>query len=75
MVRVASNGPTWFSLWSIDALGDDHIALSATVNEIPHAEAGRSQRAAALAALLDRLEAERGRVDPQQVEEFRHLLR
>jgi hypothetical protein len=59
----------------IDALGDDDAALSATVNEILHSEVERRRRVAALAALLDRLEAERGPVDPQEVEEFRHLLR
>lgn len=59
----------------IDALGDDDAALSATVNEILRGEVERRRRAAALAALLDRLESERGPVDPQEVEEFRQLLR
>lgn len=58
----------------IDALGDDDAALSATVNEILHSEVERRPRVAELAALLDRLEAGRGPVDPREVEEFRNLL-
>ncbi len=58
----------------IDALGDDDVALSATINEILRDEVERRQRAAALAALLDRLADERGPVDPDEVAEFRRLL-
>ncbi len=58
----------------IDALGDDDVGLSATINEILHDEVERRQRAAALAGLLGRLEDERGPVDPDEVAEFRRLL-
>jgi hypothetical protein len=58
----------------IEALGDDDVGLSATINEILHDEVERRQRAAALAALLGRLEDERGPVDPDEVAEFRRLL-
>jgi hypothetical protein len=58
----------------IAALGDDDAALSATVNEILREEVERRQRAAALAALLTRLEEERGPVDLDEVAEFRRLL-
>ncbi len=59
----------------IEALGDDDIALSATINEILRDEMQRRQRAAALAALLARFEEERGPVDPDEVVDFRRLLR
>lgn len=59
----------------IDALGDDEVALSATVNEILRTEVERRRRAEALASLLDRLETERGPVDDDEVQEFRRLLR
>lgn len=59
----------------VDALGADEVALSATVNEILRFEVERRRRAGALAGLLDRLEAERGSVDRDEVEEFRRLLR
>ena len=59
----------------IEALGDDDIALSATINEILRDEMQRRQRVAALAALLARFEEERGPVDPDEVVDFRRLLR
>lgn len=59
----------------IAALGDDDVALSATINEILREEVERRQRAAALAALLTRLEEERGPVDPDEIADFRRLLR
>lgn len=59
----------------VEALGGDDVALSATVNEILRGEVERRQRAAALAGLLARFEDERGPVDPDEVEEFRRLLR
>lgn len=59
----------------VEALGADDVALSATVNEILRSEVERRQRAMALAGLLTRLEVERGPVDPDEVEEFRNLLR
>lgn len=59
----------------IAALGDDDVALSATINEILRHEVERRQRAAALSALLARLESERGPVDPDEVAHFRRLLR
>lgn len=58
----------------IDALGGDDVALSATVNEILREEVERRQRAAALAGLLERLEDERGPVDPHEVAQFRRQL-
>ncbi len=58
----------------IDALGDDDVALSATINEILRDEVERRQRAAALAGLLARLAEERCPVDPDEVAEFRRLL-
>lgn len=58
----------------IDVLGDDDVALSATINEILREEVERRQRAAALAGLLSRLEDERGLVDPDEVAQFRRLL-
>lgn len=59
----------------IDALGDDDLALSTTVNEILRDEVQRRQRAKALAAHLARLEGERGPVDADEVAAFRRLLR
>jgi hypothetical protein len=59
----------------IEVLGADDAALSATINEILRAEVDRRQRAAALAKLLARLEDERGPVDPDEVADFRRLLR
>jgi len=59
----------------VEALGDDDVALSATINEILHDEVERRERAAALAGLLARLEDTRGPVDPDEVENFRCLLR
>ncbi len=59
----------------IDALGGDDVALSTTINEILRGEVERRQRAAALGDLLARLEEERGPVDPDEVAEFRRLLR
>ncbi|MGH9126474.1 MAG: hypothetical protein ACRDZ8_17365 [Acidimicrobiales bacterium] len=59
----------------IAALGDDDAALSATINEILREEVERRQRASALADLLGRLDEERGPVDPDEVAEFRRLLR
>lgn len=59
----------------IEALGSDEAGLSATVNEILHKEVERRQRTTALARLLDGLAEERGAVDPDEVAEFRRLLR
>ncbi|MDQ1426838.1 MAG: hypothetical protein QOK39_314, partial [Acidimicrobiaceae bacterium] len=59
----------------VAVLGDDDVALSATINEILREEVDRRQRAAALADLLTRLEEERGPVDADEVSEFRRLLR
>jgi hypothetical protein len=58
----------------VAALGDDDVALSATINEILREEVERRQRSAALAGLLARLEEERGPVDPDEVADFRRLL-
>jgi len=59
---------------TLDALGGDDVALSATINEILRDEVERRQRATALAGLLARLEDERGPVDPDEVAHFRRLL-
>lgn len=58
----------------VEALGGD-VALSTAINEILRAEVERRQRASALAELLARLADERGAVDPNEVEDFRRLLR
>lgn len=58
----------------VAALGDDDMALSATINEILHEEVERRRRAAALSDLLGRLEQDRGPVDAAEVAEFRRLL-
>ncbi|HVF15213.1 MAG TPA: PIN domain-containing protein, partial [Acidimicrobiales bacterium] len=54
-----------------EVLGDDTGALSAAVNEVLHTEIERRQRAAGLARLLEGLAAERGPVDPADVDELR----
>lgn len=59
----------------IDALGDDDLALSTTINEILRDEVQRRQRAKALAGYLSRAEGERGPVDPNEVADFQRLLR
>jgi hypothetical protein len=59
----------------VEALRGDEAGLSAAVNAILRTEVERRRRAAALAGLLERLEAERGPVDQGEVEEFRRLLR
>ncbi len=59
----------------IDALGDDDLALSTTINEILRNEVQRRQRTKALSEHLARLDAERGPVDPDEVADFRRLLR
>jgi predicted nucleic acid-binding protein len=56
-----------------DVLGDDDEVLSAAVNEVLQNEVERRQRGAALARLLRNLAAERGPVDPADVEEFRRI--
>ena len=53
----------------------DEAGLSATINEILRQEVERRQRVAALEDFLARLEDERGPVDPNEVAEFRRLLR
>jgi len=58
----------------VAALGDDPNALSATVNTILSDEIARRERRAALAAFVDRLDAEFGKPDPAEVERFRRLL-
>jgi hypothetical protein len=58
----------------VAALGDDPNALSATVNSILSDEIARRARQAALAAFVDRLDAEFGPPDPVEVERFRRLL-
>ena len=58
----------------VESLGADEAALSRTVNEILHEEIERRDQAAALLRLLARLAAERGPVDPAEVEEFDRLL-
>jgi len=57
----------------VEVLGGDEEALSAAVNEVLHHEIERRQRATALARLLDGLAAERGPVDPAEVDEFRRV--
>ena len=59
----------------VRALGEDDATLSSTINSILQDEVDRRQRRAALASLLDRLEAERGPVDQDRVDEYRRLLR
>jgi hypothetical protein len=59
----------------VRALGEDDATLSSTINSILQDEVDRRQRRAALTSLLDRLEAERGPVDQDQVNEYRSLLR
>ena len=59
----------------VRALGEDDATLSSTINSILQDEVDRRQRRAALASLLDRLEAERGAVDQDRVDEYRRLLR
>ncbi len=59
----------------IEALGVDDAGLSATINVILRHEVERRQRATALAGLLASLEEDRGAVDPDEVEQFRRLLR
>ncbi len=56
-----------------DVLGDDDEALSSAVNEVLQDEVERRQRGAALARLLRILTAERGPVDPADVDDFRTL--
>ncbi|MEA2901226.1 MAG: hypothetical protein QOH36_1113 [Actinomycetota bacterium] len=56
-----------------DVLGDDDELLSAAVNEVLRNEVEKRQRGAALARLLRILAAERGPVDPAEVEEFRRV--
>lgn len=58
----------------VEALDDDGAALSATINEILRKEVDRRQRRAAMARMLDRLDEERGPVDPEEVAKFRRLL-
>lgn len=55
--------------------GDGDRRLSPEVNAILRAEKTRRERARALEALLNRLEAERGPVDPAEVTHFEALLR
>jgi hypothetical protein len=59
----------------VQALGEDDATLSSTINSILQDEVDRRQRRAALATLLDRLETQRGPVDPDRVNEYRRLLR
>lgn len=59
----------------IEALGADDVGLSTTINVILRDEVERRHRAAALTRLLEHLEEERGPVDPDEVEQFRQLLR
>lgn len=59
----------------VEALGGDDQGLSATINDILRSEVERRQRAVALTALLVRLDDERGPVDPDEVADFRRLLR
>lgn len=56
-----------------EVLGDDDEALSAAVNEVLRDEMERRAQAAARARLLRILTAERGPVDPAEVDEFRRL--
>ena len=58
----------------VSALGDDPVALSATVNAILLAEIERRSRHAALGSFLDRLTAEHGEPDPELVDHFAKLL-
>ena len=59
----------------VRALGEDDATLSSTINAILQDEVDRRQRRAALASLLDRLEAERGPVDQGLVDDYRRLMR
>ena len=56
-----------------EVLGDDDELLSAAVNEVLQNEVEKRQRGAALARLLRILAAERGPVDPAEVDEFRRV--
>ena len=58
----------------VESLGADEAALSRTANEILREEIERRSQATALLGLLARLAAERGPVDPVEVEEFDRLL-
>jgi hypothetical protein len=58
----------------VEALGDDPVALSATVNAILSEEIARRERRTALAGFVDHLDAEFGEPDPAQVQRFRDLL-
>jgi predicted nucleic acid-binding protein len=57
----------------VEVLGDDEEALSAAVDEVLQREVDRRQRAAALARLLAALAAERGPVEPAEVDDFVRL--
>ena len=59
----------------VESLGVDEAALSTTVNEILRAEIERREQTAALVSMLDRLAAERGPLDLNEVEEFEWLLK
>ena len=56
-----------------EVIGDDDEVLSAAVNEVLRNEVERRQRSAALARLLRILMAERGPVEPAEVEEFHRI--
>jgi|GEM_PF-1066636 len=56
-----------------EILGDDDEVLSAAVADVLQNEVERRQRGAALARMLRILAAERGPVDPAEVDEFRRF--
>jgi hypothetical protein len=58
----------------VSALGDDPVALSATVNAILLEEIERRERHAALGSFLDRLSAEHGEPDPDLVDHFKRIV-
>lgn len=58
----------------VESFGDDVSTLSATVNAILHEEMARRGRRAALVQFVDRLDAEFGEPDPEEVARFRRAL-
>lgn len=58
----------------VASFGEDPQALSATINTILHEELLRRGRRAALASVVERLDAEFGEPDAEDVERFRRAL-